>query len=233
MNYIIDILEYNASRINPSGTISKIVDNADNTYTITTNKISELLLNNHVVTIIDTPEFNGDYIVSNIDYSALTFDISLDLGKTITTLGTWSSEVPYFYVDYVEGYAETMSQQNLVKIIEKKNFPNIYIKLPIGESGSERETSVEITPFTMYFVNSTIYEQNTKYRLEYRMPYLRKIYEAYIGALLSDKRLVGSFDKNYKEFPMFEVNKGSMINSVIDVIEVSYTDINLIKQSCN
>ncbi len=96
-----------------TSTITGIVDNTDNTYTITTVDVQGLAAKEYIV-ISDSGEINGNsQLVTEVNTSTNTFKISLTSGATISTLGTWKCKAPYSFVGYdKEVSVDDVARQN-------------------------------------------------------------------------------------------------------------------------
>jgi len=87
---ILDILNNVVSSVADSGIITNISE-VSGIYTITAN--TELLLNNQIIEIFNTPNFNGIYSVSNV--TSNSFDIEAETGKAIISFGNWKCKQPF------------------------------------------------------------------------------------------------------------------------------------------
>lgn len=188
MKLLPHILEEVLLEIVPKGTITGITDNGNGTYTFTAGAISSLLLDGDYISISGTPNFDTKKIkISNL--TANSFDLNLQSGITISTLGEYMSLTPSF--DFTETwveYSENLDIQDKAEFIEKiPLFPAVYMPTLVKYQGLAVLTSFTVNDLNLAFIKFTKLDSNTRKRYQDDLPYLYDLYIKFIGELIRHK----------------------------------------------
>lgn len=233
-NYIeistIDIIAEAVAKLRTAALITGIVDNNDNTYTITVSKIA-YLQNNWVVSISNTPNFNGDYIVSNL--AGNVFDISLAKGKTISTFGTMQPITPIFYFEKWAGAQNEILQNAIDYVSNFKKFPCCLMLLDITENFEK--PYIVAQNLKIYFFENTDELKNSAWRHANTMPKLRYLYSNFINELSYNNKVVGDFTHTKTErFYLGTADKNqNKLGSIVDAIEINISNLKLMNSNLN
>lgn len=224
MSHIIDIFGNAVSAMRKSYTIQNILDNVNNTYTVTVNEINNTSLfselkENEVITISETIGFNGDYRITNIDYNNKTFDISLTSGITIGVLGSITKNAPYFIPDYIVGLNEEITTKNLTAITQWQKFPLFYLSTDFEEKVLQGGIK-EINKLVIYIINTTEYAKNVEWRHQSTFPYLRELEQLFFNKLESENCIQYGREYERKEIFYGKPNP-NMANEIVDAIKLT------------
>lgn len=220
MKHILDILDEIVDSIRDTSTINNIVDNHNDTYTITTNDIKELTINTYVL-FKNTANFTKSfYLITTV--LGNTFTISETSGLTITTLGTWKALAPYFLFEKWVGAANEVSINHFVTNYTKQNYPLVLALLDITEDREQMGGSVYSEfQINFFIINKTEIDSTAKYRLENNFKtILIPIYEKLMTALkesyytiIENNLLPHSYTERY-----YQPNQ---LNDIVDAIELN------------
>ncbi len=162
-----------------SSDIVSIVDNSDDTYTIKVKTIENILFsgfslaNGDYITISDTLNFDdagnnsdGQFAVSNVNFSTRTFDISLTSGVSIPiSLGTYKANAPYYDYEKWLGESNKLTVQALSKTFNTQRFPLVFLLLDVPITITQSGYS-EPTDLTLYFIDKTRPDKRANWRIE-------------------------------------------------------------------
>ena len=199
----LEVLSDIVDAMRDTSTITNIVDNGNGTYTIHTLSIEDIADGDYI-TIEDTTGFDGeDYLISSVNSTNITFNISLATGVTIPdNFGTWKANKPYFYFDTWLGNANDMLINNLLPVKINQKFPQIFIVIPF--SLEERQQYKEGNIF-IYFIEENQENKTQQWRLD-------NIFIPVLNPLLADFK-----EKLYESFYVLAPN-----NRVWDVQTTKY-----------
>jgi len=117
--HIINIVEETVENIRQTADITNIIDNNNGSYNIYADT-SELIINDYV-TISDTENFNGEHKVISIEPTY--FNILLESGKNIITIGLLTLNRPYFHYAKFDELANWLVLANKDENKKYQKFP--------------------------------------------------------------------------------------------------------------
>ena len=162
MKHILDILFEIVENIRDYANVTNIVDNSNNTYTISTNSTKNLKINDYVY-FKNTDNFiKSSYLVTEVN--STNFKISEKKGISINKKGIWYSSKPYYFFEKWTGAANEVSLNHVTSTFSKQNYPLIFVLLDITEK-REVVTDYREVDLKVFFINNTKQEVNAQYRL--------------------------------------------------------------------
>jgi len=218
--FLPDIFRDSVEAIRPKGDLLSITDNNNNTYTVTVSELSEILINNQYIEIENTVDFNGKYLVQNINYDNLTFEIKKQIGVTIPAiLGSYKGFAPFGYFSDDIEYSNFLNT-NFKKIKEKKrNFPAIFLQTEFSEISVNVDT-FEVTSLNITFFNTTKIQETTPQRHDREMPYLFFIFQTFIQEL--KKRLSKYENETHIKIYNAELDTDNIVNAIVYNLDLRY-----------
>jgi len=215
--------------------ITAILDNNDNTYTITVktvlNKyVSALdLVNSDYITISGSGNINGQYKIKNL--TSNSFDIDKVSGTTFA-LGTYTHNKPYFDFEKWDAESNKLTVQNISKEYNLQKFPLIFMLLDVSETQSLTNVYSQISP-TFFIITQTQPDKRANWRLEniYK-PLLYPIAESFKNAVLTSKHTLSesvTIERTDRFFLGTSDNSQNNLNQYVDAIELTFNNIRLSK----
>lgn len=228
--HIIDIFSELVASLRKTGIITNIVDNTDNTYTLTVTNVSDLSINDYI-TIAGSGAINtSNARVIAKSNSLNTITVSLTSGKVISTFGTWTSNKPYFY------YGKDVEAANYLSYLEKSNtfklqkFPLIYLTLDINEN---RDTIIKTIPsLKLYLITESQQNYTNIERLNVYKTVLIPLYEDIIENIQNNFYFVldnKNIEHQYVErfFLGSESQNQNILNQVCEAIELTFNNLRI------
>jgi len=134
---ISDFFESIVDGMRDTDIVSTIVDNSNDTYTITTTDIQSIAVNDYIKITGSGDINNNNLLITAIDAGANTFTVQLDSGLSITILGNWKANAPYSFY----GYDKEVNIQDIVKqqsqLYRTQRFPLIWCPVITTEDYSK------------------------------------------------------------------------------------------------
>lgn len=220
MKHILDILDEIVESIRDANTITNIVDNSNNTYTVYTSDVKGLTINSYVK-FANTTSFTKDFYLIT-DVSTNNFTISETSGLTINLFGSWTALTPYFLFEKWDGAANEVSLNHFISNYSKQNYPLILVLLDISENREQLGGSIysELS-LNIFIINKTEVDVTAKYRLENNFKtVLIPIYEKLINALKNSYYTI--IDNNLLQHNYTErYYQPNQLNDFVDAIELN------------
>jgi hypothetical protein len=246
--YIEDKISDVVDLLRLTGNITDIVDNTDDTYTVTVDNLESdydevfELNENDWITITGTPGFNYEWKVTNITASG--FDISregMEAGITIPgTYGEYKSNKPYFDYEKWPKEANKLTELNKLAYKRYQKFPLIFLLEDItqDESVSGYYCSANLN---IFFVTYTQQNKDAKWRLENKIKLiLQPIYDNFIKALIESRIITAISSKQLNKsktnryFLGTEGENQNALNTIVDAIELNLKNVEFLynKNTC-
>lgn len=223
--HLLDILDGIVASFRDTNTITDIVDNLDNTYTVTTPNAKDLATNDFI-TVINTIGFNNeDLKIQLIDTTSFLIT-NLDSGIVIPAIfGTWTANNPFFDYETYSKESEFLTLLNEDVFKRYQKFPLILCLLNIPELREQEVFEKNEAELIIYFISETKTEIFAPERLTTNFkPILIPIYEKFLNAIRnSNYSLFVTTGKliphTYKEF----YHSPNSFNDFVDAIEIKFT----------
>jgi hypothetical protein len=159
--YIPDEIEAIVDSMRDTETITNIIDNSNNTYTISATDIQNIAINDYIQ-ITGSGAVNDDNLrVTAIDSSLNTFTISLTSGKTISTFGTWKANSPYFAFGYSKDVQKILLERGKSPKFARQRFPLIWLALGYDIDRTKKYPSWGEVNLFIAFIKDTTLNANT------------------------------------------------------------------------
>ena len=222
INYLIEkIIGDVVNSCKDTGSIT-IEETASGVYLCTVQKFY-LFLNNHYITISDTNNFNGTFIINNVDYDNFSFEITTTAGLATET-GTYTADFPYYTFEKWTGFSNIL--QDLTSTIESqiKRFPRCFLRLDITENWISK-SMYEINNLDIFFVINTEQTKKAEWRYTNKMMYLETFIEIFLDKLRENKYIRNlnfiGHTKTRRYYNFTQQTEQNKINSTIDAIELN------------
>lgn len=228
--HIIDILQNVVSNIRKSINILNIVDNNDNTYTLTLENVNYLYLYDYIQ-LIGCGNLSGENIlISNINSTDKKITINLTSGLIISTFGQIKKNSPYF------AFGKNIEVANYLSLLEKSDtfklqkFPLIYVVLDIQEN---RNTLVsnEINNLRVYFIAESQQNYTNEQRLLIFKNTLIPIYQDFLTEIKNNFyfNLENNKEINHDYIERYFLGSNdksqNVLNEVCEAIEINITNL--------
>ena len=214
MKRIPEIINDCINRLKPTSAITGIIDNFNNTYTITFASFSKSYLtlsNDNVIEITNTVGFNGKYKISNL--TANSFDIKKNIGITIPAFGEWILSEPYYYFSDVKEYAKKIAHEHGESSdLGKELFPAVYL----NPNMLYREISriyLEVDNVKITLLDWTKLDSNYPQRYANEMPYLFELYEKLTQKIIQHENIENP-EFSYEPFCFAKIEGNEIVNAI-------------------
>jgi hypothetical protein len=224
INIITDVFNQMKARLN----IVNIVDNANDTYSVTTDRIG-IVKNWFVVKIENTPNFNGEFVVNGI--SGNTFLIKKQSGSGISTFGQIFPINPILYFEKFAGAKNEIYQQTIDYVSSAKQFPCGLLLLDIPMKFERPETI--IPELNIYFFEQTDPTKNSAWRFNNTFPKLQSYYESFIENLETHQKVIDGF--THEKTDLYYLGTGEKNQNkigIVDAVLITINNLKLINSIC-
>jgi len=201
---ILEIIDNVVKSIADNGNITNITEN-NGIYTVYTSV--NYLENNQIIKIFDTDNFNKKYKISEV--TSNSFKIRDTVGLTITTLGTWEAQAPYYdYGKWVDLQTRILSEQSRLGKKDKETYPMLFVLNEFSEKwtwASFKDANLKIYAIQE---KNDLHQKTEKQRNAY-MPYLRKITELFITNLKKTVSIksISTSEDFFMPFPLADITQ--------------------------
>ena len=223
---IIDIISSVVSRMRENSNITLITDNHDGTYTVTLDSIG-IMRDGWVITIENTPNFNGEHVAKSVNTTNKTFKIEKTTGSTISTYGTITSTNPLFLAEKWIGAKNEILDLAYNYVQASKMYPACLLLLDIESSF---ESGFVLYPqITLYFFIETNHVKNNEWRNVNTMSELRELYKTFMMKFRQSVNMESEFTHEVTEifYMSYENKNQNKLGAQLDAIEIKFNNLKL------
>lgn len=234
---IIDVIDSVVDSMRKTGSILSIVDNADNTYTITVSDI-ENLSDNDYITISNTTNFDGEYQITSV--SGVTFSISKTSGEATET-GDWKANAPYYLYGHLRDIIQVNAAKDKNPSTKSQKYPLIILALDVDKIAVYKNIDYTATT-SIIIANTTEPDWRSSKRKEQNFdPILHPLYNEFMQAIIDSTYIQGSFLRDFEghkpidryywgRITLGSGNDAHKLNEHLDAIEITNLELGIFRQ---
>ena len=196
------------------------------TYICTATNKFYLLYKRKYITISGTANFNGEFLIENIDYENKTFEIKSETGFESET-GNYVADFPYYTHEKWVGLTEILQNLTSVIVEQPRRFPRLFLRHDISKDWQRAD--LYNVNLDLFLIINTEQNKRADWRVDNTMKFLTKFKNVFLKRLSENEYIqnIGFINHNetkrYYNFTQ-EVNQNK-INSLVDVIELNIKDL--------
>lgn len=231
MTNTIEILTNVFDKLKKRVSVLSIVDNLDNTYTLTLSEVY-LLYHYNSITISANAEINGLYRIVEVNETNKTVKIELQSGKiTIVEAYAYAENYVYYLFESFGGAKNEILKKNISQNFVLQKMPFILCLTDFNETVNG---TLHAPNISIFLIQKSEQNKSNNWRNENTLLFLRNMQSELYKQLNYNDNILSFIDFSKTEyfFDGSNTDNSNKLDAVIDVIEFS-PKINLITKSKN